>query len=100
MNLAPSEAAREAIKHRFYDEGVSVVDWARERGFDVHLVYGVLSGRSRATRGESHRIAVALGLKGGVVPSLVKTQPGRGAGAAVLTDPGSSEVERCQPMRT
>lgn len=61
--MAPSKEALEAARRHLYDEGVSVIDWARANGFDVHLVYGVLSGRSRASRGESHRIAVALGLK-------------------------------------
>lgn len=61
--MAPSETALEAVRRRLYEEGISAIDWARENGFDAHLVYGVLSGRSRASRGESHRIAVALGLK-------------------------------------
>ena len=53
------------VRQRLYDEGIPVIDWARSHGFDVHLVYSVLSGRSRASRGEGHRIAVALGLKPG-----------------------------------
>lgn len=40
-----------------------MADWARERGFSLQLTYSVLNGRLRARRGESHRIAVALGLK-------------------------------------
>lgn len=70
MSIAPSQSELDAVKRQFYEEGVSVVDWARQRGFDVHLVYSVLSGRSRASRGESHRIAVALGLKSSRPPSL------------------------------
>ena len=61
--MGPSKEALEATRRQLYDEGISVTDWARTHGFDVHLTYGVLSGRSRASRGESHRIAVALGLK-------------------------------------
>lgn len=61
--MSPSKEALDAIRRQLYDEGISVTDWARANGFDLHLVYGVLSGRSRASRGESHRIAVALGLK-------------------------------------
>lgn len=72
MGMAPTQAELDAVKRQFYDEGVSVVDWARQHGFDVHLVYGVLSGRSRASRGESHRIAVALGLKSPRSPFLVR----------------------------
>jgi gp16 family phage-associated protein len=62
MTLAPE--ALQAARDRFFEHGISITEWAQEHKFDVHLVYSVLSGRSRATRGESHRIAVALGLKG------------------------------------
>lgn len=49
---------------RWFDEhGVPISDWAAAHGFDRQIVYAVLSGRSRAIRGESHRVAVALGLK-------------------------------------
>ena len=51
------------IRQFFVDDGVSVAEWARARGFSLPLVYAVLRGRNQATRGESHRIAVALGLK-------------------------------------
>jgi gp16 family phage-associated protein len=61
--MEPDRDAIEAIRRQFYSHGKTVTDWAREHGFDVHLVYSVLNGRSRARRGESHRIAVALGLK-------------------------------------
>lgn len=54
--------AREA-RNWFYDEGISMTDWAREHGFPRQAVYAVLSGRSRCTRGRGHRIAVALGMK-------------------------------------
>lgn len=61
--MQPDPLALDAVRRRFYAQGKTVTDWAREHGFDVHLVYGVLNGRLRARRGESHRIAVALGLK-------------------------------------
>ncbi|HAC91918.1 MAG TPA: DNA-binding protein [Planctomycetaceae bacterium] len=57
------EDALESARRRFFIEGESVADWARERGFSLQLTYSVLNGRLRARRGESHRIAVALGLK-------------------------------------
>jgi gp16 family phage-associated protein len=47
----------------FFLAGLSIAEWARENRFRQDLVYAVLSGRSKATRGESHRIAVKLGLK-------------------------------------
>ncbi|QHE74546.1 DNA-binding protein [Hydrogenophaga sp. PBL-H3] len=60
----PEDALEQARRH-FFDKGESVADWARSRGFSVQLTYSVLNGRLRARRGESHRIAVALGLKPG-----------------------------------
>jgi gp16 family phage-associated protein len=57
------EDALETARRRFFIEGESVADWARERGFSLQLTYSVLNGRLRARRGQSHRIAVALGLK-------------------------------------
>jgi len=50
-------------RQEFLEEGVSVADWARMHSFSLPLVYAVLKGRNHATRGESHKIAVALGLK-------------------------------------
>ncbi|PXX44272.1 DNA-binding protein [Undibacterium pigrum] len=61
MNL--SQAAIDAVKQRFFEQGICIGDWARAHEFDAFLVYAVLSGRAKAKRGESHRIAVALGLK-------------------------------------
>lgn len=45
--------------------GISVAAWSRFNGFNPTLVYQVLHARTVPTRGESHRIAVALGLKHG-----------------------------------
>jgi gp16 family phage-associated protein len=54
-----------AARRGFDRSGVSVSDWARERGFDIKLVHAILSGRRTCLRGQSHRIAVALGIKDG-----------------------------------
>ncbi|MBK9236731.1 MAG: DNA-binding protein [Rhodoferax sp.] len=59
------------IRATFTSDGLSVADWARARNFSLPLVYAVLTGRSKGTRGESHRIAVALGLK----PKTQQTLP-------------------------
>jgi gp16 family phage-associated protein len=45
------------------ENGVTIRAWAQEAGFSEGLVYAVLNGKNKATRGESFRIAVALGLK-------------------------------------
>jgi gp16 family phage-associated protein len=44
--------------------GASVAAWAVSNGFSPQLVYRVLRGHA-AKRGQSHRIAVLLGLKEG-----------------------------------
>lgn len=48
----------------FRESGVSVVEWAAQNGFNPALVYAVMTGKRKCFRGESHRIAVALGMKG------------------------------------
>lgn len=49
----------------FEASGLSVAEWARRKGFSTGLVYQVLEGRRKCLRGQSHQIAVALGLKQG-----------------------------------
>ena len=53
------QEAREAFEAR----GETIRSWARRHGFKEALVYAVLCGRIRGTRGQSHAIALALGLK-------------------------------------
>jgi gp16 family phage-associated protein len=56
----------ERARAAFEESGISVAEWARARGFSSGLVYQVLEGRRKCVRGQSHQIAVALGLKSGV----------------------------------
>jgi gp16 family phage-associated protein len=58
-----SERTREEVRSAFAAHGVTVAQWAQAHGFRTDSVYAVLLGRTRGTRGESHRISVALGLK-------------------------------------
>lgn len=53
-------------KRLFEVTGTSVAEWARVRGFSAGLVYQVLEGRRKCMRGQSHQIALALGLKQGL----------------------------------
>ena len=53
----------EELRFAFEQTGISVSDWAAAHGFRRENVYAVLSGRSKGRRGQSHRIATALGLK-------------------------------------
>lgn len=55
----------EQVRAEFRRRGISIASWARARGFDRQLVYRVLAHRGACVRGESHDIAVALGLKEG-----------------------------------
>lgn len=47
----------------FHARGISIVDWARERNFNVRLVYSVVRGERKCLRGESYLIAKELGMK-------------------------------------
>jgi gp16 family phage-associated protein len=59
-----AEARAEFDRH-----GVSIAAWARNHGVSRSLVYEVLGGRKACHRGDSHRIAVLLGIKkGALVP--------------------------------
>lgn len=45
------------------DSGESIAAWARRNNFDLQITGHVLRGSLKATRGEAHRVAVALGLR-------------------------------------
>lgn len=51
------------VKNILRAHGLTVSAFARAHGFNENLVYAVLAGKNKASRGESFRIAVALGLK-------------------------------------
>lgn len=51
----------------FHRSGKTVVSWAQQHGFCVNLVYMVLAGKRPGLRGQSHKIAVLLGIKDGVI---------------------------------
>lgn len=46
-------------------KGVSVTAWAVANQFNPNLVLDILAGNRKAVRGQSHDIAVKLGLKRG-----------------------------------
>lgn len=50
--------------------GISIAEWARENRFSSGLVYQILEGKRRCLRGQSHKIAVALGLKAGLLTDV------------------------------
>lgn len=51
------------IKTEFRNKGITISDWARKNNFSVELVYRVLKMNRIPIRGESHKIAVKLGIK-------------------------------------
>jgi len=51
------------VRQHFDEQGISIADWAEQRGFSVDLTRAILSGKRRCIRGQSHQIAVALGIK-------------------------------------
>lgn len=57
----------EEIRAEFKRKGVSLTQWAVSNGFSPNLVTEVLAGRRNPTRGQTHKIAVRLGLKAGEI---------------------------------
>ena len=74
------------LRAEFERRGLSIAEWARVNGFSCALVYQVLAGRKRCLRGQSHQIAVRLGLKDGEIGSVedIGCCPSTGASRADL----------------
>lgn len=85
QNSTTSLRSTAEIRLEFARRGLSISGWARLHGYSVQLVYGVLTGRNRGLRGQSHEIAVRLGLKHGLIgrvsdiDALVQGAPTEGA---------------------
>ena len=75
------------VRQEFARRGLSIASWARAHGFFAPLVYQVLSQKKLATRGECHRIAVALTLKDGEVGDLEDLPFGRPSRAVDYSGP-------------
>lgn len=70
INIPQSIHSVKSVRATFEDSGISVAEWARAKGFSTSLVYQVLEGRRKCLRGQSHQIAVALGIKQGSIVSV------------------------------
>ena len=57
----------EEARGRLSRIGKAAADVARELGVSKGTVRGVLEGRFKGTRGDAHKVAVALGLKDGII---------------------------------
>lgn len=51
------------VKEDFLASGISIAEWARENHFSPDLVYRILKNNRIPMRGESHKIAIKLGVK-------------------------------------
>jgi gp16 family phage-associated protein len=57
------------IRREFALRGIAVSEWALANHVSAPLTYQVLAGKKRCLRGQSHDIAVLLGMKAGHVRS-------------------------------
>lgn len=55
------------VRAEFDRKGLSIAGWARDHGVSRSLVYEILAGRKKCKRGQSHKVAVLLGLKRGEI---------------------------------
>lgn len=58
-----SRLSAEQVKLGMQKSGITITQWAEQRGYPRELVYRVLNGQLKARFGRSHEIAVALGMK-------------------------------------
>lgn len=63
MKLRTAEEARLELQSK----GISITQWAVANKFTPNLVFEVLAGNRKAIRGQSHQIAVKLGIKEGEI---------------------------------
>lgn len=66
---------REQVLADFKSAGITFSEWARANGFHRMTVVDLLRGARQGLRGETHRCAVALGMKHGVVVEVAKFKP-------------------------
>ncbi len=57
----------EEVRTDFDRRGVNVSKWARNHGLTRQAVFDVISGKTKGKRGDSHKAAVLLGIKDGVI---------------------------------
>jgi len=65
-----SSASADQVRSVIENSGISIAEWARANGFSSGLVYQILDGKRKCMRGQSYRIAVALGLQAGRPASI------------------------------
>jgi gp16 family phage-associated protein len=77
--LRTPEEARQFLR----DNGITVVEFARQNGLDRHAVNDALRGVGKGNFGKSHQAAIALGIKRDpdscTKPANSRQKPTRGA---------------------
>ncbi|QEW05631.1 DNA-binding protein [Nitrincola iocasae] len=51
------------VKAKFRENGITISQWAKDNGYQRNAVYRVLNGFDKGFYGQSHEIAVKLGIK-------------------------------------
>lgn len=74
----PQLRSPEEVKADFIRRGMTIVSWCRAHGFNPTLTAQVIAGKRRCHFGQSHRIAVLLGLKDGVIEDDASAPPAAG----------------------
>ena len=90
MKLNSREEAKEGLRQL----GIPISRWARTRGFEPEIVYAVLAGRAEGNWGESHRVAIALGIK----PRPGERKIPRPIADSVDGDAGNNTGEKSPPV--
>lgn len=67
LSKAKNIKTAEEVLAEFRRAGRSVRSWAIENGFSDQLVSTILKGKRPCHRGKSHKVAVLLGIKDGVI---------------------------------
>ncbi|WP_136067115.1 DNA-binding protein [Modicisalibacter radicis] len=63
----PAPLTREQARNELERRGISIAEFSRAHKLNPNLVHDLLAGRKKGLRGESHRAAVLLGIKDGVI---------------------------------
>lgn len=63
IDQAQPVLSSDEVRAMFRARGINVAEWARARGFSVELTRMVLAGKRKCLRGQSHQIAVEMGMK-------------------------------------
>ena len=79
------------VRNELKKRGISVSEWARAHRVSAPLTYQILAGRKVGLRGQSHEIAVLLGLKPGLLGNAGEL---RFAHTPPMTDTADSQLEQ------